>query len=457
MHTIIALQTLKRNHTMHLACTKHTWYPPPGLRELIEELAQYSNNLYNCGTYEDRQSFFANGRKVSKFLSKSKMQTALKDNENARMLHSQAAQAVAHSVFEAFKSYKGLLKAFKQNLIPNAPRLPNYRDKGGMYQVVYPGQALKPVEGGFNIPLGRGGSKHFGMKSFFVPCPNRLEHKTIREFRIIPRNGRFEIEFVTESLETPAYDICELFPEDWISFDPGMNNLVTAVATTGDSFIIDGLQIKSYNSFYNKQKSQYQSILEGQEHGRKVSKKLQTLNANRSNYVRDYINKAARYIITFCLDKGIRGIAWGVNKEQKKGCNLGKRINQQFVQIPNAKLRNRVQQLAFLHGLRFVETEESYTSKTCYLSGQVLPTFGEKPEGWAPLGKRVKRGLYRTFNGKFINADCNGAANILEKVATKLGFDAKRVSIGALTAPCRVRHQNGKFIPGCPTTEAQSL
>ncbi|NJM56860.1 MAG: transposase [Synechococcales cyanobacterium RU_4_20] len=326
-----------------------------------------------------------------------------------------------------------------------------------MYQIVYPGQALKPVEGGFLVPLGHGGKAHFGVANFFVPCPQRLLDKVIREFRIIPSQGEFQIEFVTESLEEARCERCELIPEQWLAFDPGMNNLVTGVSTTGESFILDGLALKSYNHFYNKQKAHYQSILELQEPGRKVSAKLQTLNRNRANFVRDYINKAARYIIDFALERGIKGIAWGVNQEQKNGIKLGKRINQQFVQIPQARLRKRVEQLAFLHGLRFVETEESYTSKTCYLSGQLLPSFGEKPEGWVPMGKRVKRGLYKTFNGMFINADCNGAANILQKVAAKLGFEPSRVSIGALTAPYRVRHQHGKFLPGCPTIEAQSL
>lgn len=385
------------------------------------------------------------------------MQTALKDNENARLLHSQAAQAVAHSVFEAFKSYKGLIKAFKLKLINKAPKLPTYRDKGGFYQVVYPGQALKAVEGGFLVPLGHGGKAHFGIPNFFVPCPERLDGMKIREFRIIPSNGEFQLEFVTESLETPKYQSCDLYPEHWASFDPGMNNLVTAVTTTGESFIIDGLQIKSYNAFYNKQKAHFQSILDLQEPDRKISKRLQALNRKRSNYVRDYINKAARYIITFCLERGIKGIAWGVNKQQKQGANLGKRINQQFVQIPQARLRKRVEQLAFLHGLRFVEHEESYTSKASAVDQDYLPTFGAKPEGWEPSGKRVKRGLYRTAKGYRINADCNGAANILRKVAQTLGFDLAEWSIGDLTSPYRVRHQNGKFIPGCPTIEARSL
>ncbi len=84
-----------------------------------------------------------------------------------------------------------------------------------------------------------------------------------------------------------------------------------------------------------------------------------------------------------------------------------------------------------------IETEESYTSKASFLDNDFLPTIGEKPDGWFESGKRVQRGLYRTSSGKLINADCNGAANILRKVATRLGFDLTRVGRAVLTQPKR--------------------
>jgi transposase len=89
--------------------------------------------------------------------------------------------------------------------------------------------------------------------------------------------------------------------------------------------------------------------------------------------------------------------------------------------------------------LRFVETEESYTSKASFVDADFLPTIGEKPEGWTASGKRIKRGLYRTRDGIRINADCNGSANILRKVAAKLRLSLDGVSRGALIAPLRVR------------------
>ncbi|CAD5930015.1 Transposase [Planktothrix agardhii] len=117
---------------------------------------------------------------------------------------------------------------------------------------------------------------------------------------------------------------------------------------------------------------------------------------------------------------------------------MGAKTNQKFVQIPTSRLKDRIAQLCEQHGIRFVETEESYTSKASFLDLDLLPKFGEKPEGWQPSGKRVKRGLYRTADNWLINADCNGAANIGRKVATILGLDLSGVSRGELTAPLRV-------------------
>ena len=83
------------------------------------------------------------------------------------------------------------------------------------------------------------------------------------------------------------------------------------------------------------------------------------------------------------------------------------------------------------HGIKFVQTEESYTSKASFVDADEIPVYGEKPMEW-------KRGLYRAGNEWRINADCNGAANIIRKVATMLGLDLSGVSRGALTAPSRI-------------------
>ncbi|EGJ29123.1 putative DNA-binding domain transposase [Moorena producens 3L] len=111
--------------------------------------------------------------------------------------------------------------------------------------------------------------------------------------------------------------------------------------------------------------------------------------------------------------------------------------NQNFVVIPTKRLIERLKQLACEYGIKLTITEEAYTSKASYLDDDSLPKHGEKPKGWTPSGKRVKRGLYKSSEGHLINADCNGAGNIARKVAAQLGIDLTKAGRGSMTVPHR--------------------
>ncbi len=223
--------------------------------------------------------------------------------------------------------------------------------------------------------------------------------------------------------------------------DHGMDNWLTCVSNVNTSFIVDGKHLKSLNQGYDKR---VPFLMEGQDNGY-WSKRLELLTENRNRTMRDAINKAARKVINHCLENKIGTIIFGWNKGQKDSANMGKKTNQKFVQIPTGRLKDRIAQLCEQYGIKFIETEESYMSKSSFVDLDVLPTFGEKPvrvasrrEGWAPSGKRIKRGLYRTANGWFINADANGASNIDRKVAMMLGLDLSGISRGTLSMPLRV-------------------
>ena len=129
--------------------------------------------------------------------------------------------------------------------------------------------------------------------------------------------------------------------------------------------------------------------------------------------MKDGVNKAAKLIIDHCLKYGIGTLVIGWNDGFKSNANMGRINNQKFVQMPLGKLKDRLKQLCDLHGIRFQETEEAYTSKASFLDGDSLPVYGQKPDGWKASGRRVERGLYKSGNGSMINADLNGAANIL--------------------------------------------
>ena len=159
----------------------------------------------------------------------------------------------------------------------------------------------------------------------------------------------------------------------------------------------------------------------------------------RNHQMRDGINKAAKLIVDHAIQNGLGTIVCGWNEGFKANSNMGRVNNQKFVQMPLAKLRDRVKQLCAVNGLRFETTEKAYTSKASFLDGDSLPKYGEKPDGWKASGKRVKRGLYQSYDGSRVNADLNGAANILKKVASNLGIDLSRVSRRSLTTVARIK------------------
>lgn len=399
--------------------------PSPELKAVLEFLCGESNKLHNCGTYLARQLYFKTGKVPSKF----DLHREMARNSHYQAMYSQAAQQCLTTVAESFKSFFGLLRGIKKGTVTQSPKLPKYR-KPGLNLVTYPGQAVKLKPEGLRFPLGSKVKAWFGLDAFYLPMPSNLEHKDIREYRILPRNGQFYAEFVYKVQSVQA----DVDPDRALGIDPGLNNWLTCVSNVGMSLIVDGLHLKSLNQWYNKRVS---TLKDNQPQGF-WSKQLASITEKRNRQVRDAVNKAARLVLNHCLENRIGTVVFGWNKLQRQEIKLGSKTNQKFVQIPTARLKDRISQLCEQYGLKFVETEEAYTSKASFLDLDALPTFGEKPEGWKESGKRVKRGLYRSKNGFKINADCNGAANILRKVAAKLGINLDGVSRGALIAPFRI-------------------
>jgi IS605 OrfB family transposase len=394
---------------------------------ILQYICSESNNLHNCAVYYARQIWFKTGACVTSF----DLVNTMGSNRHFAALSSEAAVQTCLSVGESIKSFCELLKKSHNGELAQKPNFPNYRKSGGYQVVSFPKRALKLIDGQIRFPLGLQVKAWFGLRDFFLPMPSNLDFSLIREVRILPRNGCFYAEFVYPASVTRI----DLDFTKCLGLDHGINNWLTGVSNIGTSFIIDGLHLKSLNQFYNKQIA---NIKDGKPQGF-WSGKLAAITEKRNRQMRDAVNKAARLVINHCIDNGIGTLVFGWNQGQKDGVNMGGKNNQKFVQIPTARLKVRISQLCAQYGIRFVETEESYTSKASFLDSDALPKYGEKPERWKESGRRVQRGLYRSADKMEINADCNGAANILRKVAVTLGLCLEGISSGALTTPLRVR------------------
>jgi IS605 OrfB family transposase len=402
------------------------------LKAILEFICAESHKLTNCGIYYARQLYL----KTQKIIGKFDLEKEYKNNKHYQVLSSQAAQQILRSVAESFKSFKELNQKYRKGELTDKPHLPKYRKKEGLFLVTYPKQALKWVDNQIRIPLGKTVKQWLGLDSFYLPMTYNLRFQEIKELRILPRNHCFYVEFVYESNPVEI----EVNPDNVLGLAPGLNNWLTGVSSLGTSFIIDGRHLKSVNRWYNKQVA---TLKEGKPQGF-WSTQLAKITEKRNLKIRDAVNKAARLVINHCLEHQIVVVVFGWNKEQKQECNLDKNNNQSFVSIPTAKLKERIRQLCEQCGIKFIETEESYTSKASFLDNDSLPKFGERPEGWQPSGKRTKRGLYRTAQNQYINADANGAANIIRKVSTTLNFDLSRVSRGVLTRPQKFKFWSAK-------------
>lgn len=408
--------------------------PDNETKAILEYLCQQSGKLYNNGVYFARQTFFKTGRMlISKFdliyeesVSKSLL---------AQSMPSTPMQQTLMSVTEGFKSFKELRSLFLKGQLHFKPKPPDYLTGSKLFKVAYPnsgGQKPTLINGQLRFSLGLTVRRWFGISEFFLSMPSNIDYSKVKEFTILPKNGAFYLEMSYE-IEKQKH---ELDINQALSIDLGTaDNLAACVDTFGNSLLIDARAMKAMNQLWNKKVS---TRKEGKPEAY-WDNWLDRVTRKRNHQMRDGINKAAKLIIDHCLKYGIGILVIGWNEGFKSNANMGRLNNQNFVQMPLGKLKNRLKQLCDLHGIRFQETEESYTSKASFLDGDSLPKYGQKPEGWKASGKRIERGLYRSANGSIVNADLNGAANILRKVASNLSIDLGLLGRRCLTTVARVR------------------
>ena len=373
----------------------------------IKELCHIAKNLTNDAIYNVRQYYFAEGR----FLKYEKNYVLLKSSENYKSLNSNMAQQILKEVDGSFKSFFGLLKLAKQGKYSLKDcRLPHYLPKDGYTTLVIGFVRLNSNK--LILPFSNSFKKTH--KSVEITIPPVLLDKKVKEIRIIPKaNARFfEIQYIYEAECVQR----NLNTQNVLALDLGINNFVTAVSNTGRSFIIDGRKLKSINQWFNKENARLQSIKDKQHFGKRTTNRQKAIARNRNNKVNDYMNKAAHKVIDYCIANDIGTLVVGYNVTFQRSSHIGKRNNQNFVNIPYGRLREKLSYLCELNDIAYVEQEESYTSKASFWDKDNIPAYNDdNPKEYQFSGSRVHRGLYKAANGKCFNADINGALNIMRK------------------------------------------
>lgn len=356
--------------------------------EELDNLLFLSKNLYNAGLYITRQYYFEH----KKFLNYQSLASIMvkEDNIDYRRLPAKVSQQTLKLIEQNFKSFFKHLKVKKKDEVV---KIPNYLKKNtGRFVVTYTSQAIsnKAIKSGI-------------LKLSKVEATFKTEKTDIQQVRIISKNNHIVVEVI--------YNVKNVEPladnGRYASIDLGLNNLGTVTNNVIKPFIINGKPIKSINQFYNKRVSNLKSKLKD---GKKTSRRIKSLTDKRNNKIKDYLHKASTLLVNQLVSNDLNTLIIGNNKGWKQDINIGKRNNQNFVQIPHSTFIKMLEYKCKLRGINVLITEESYTSKCSFLDNEDIKKQKEYK------GSRIKRGLFKSSKGILINADVNGSLNILKKV-----------------------------------------
>ncbi len=362
----------------------------------LSYICHLSKNLYNLANYYVRQEYFYLGN----WLRYYDLWYMLKEKEPYKKLPSQTAQQTLKLVDKNWKSFFQSLKTYKKypEKYLGLPKPPRYKKKDGEYLLVFTNQQCKI----------RGGFLYFPQKIQLSPIKTRIKSK-LHHVRIIPRG----LYYILEIIYQKEVKNLNLDKKRVIGIDLGLNNIITMVNNAGlQPAIIKGGIVKSINQFYNKQLAKYKSIKDKQGMSSET-KRMKRLTQKRNNKINDIFHKISRSLINYCINHGFGTIIIGYNKTWKYKITIGKRNNQNFVQIPFYKLVSQIKYKSELIGIDVILEPEFFTSRCSFLDNEPIRRH-EKYQG-----KRICRGLYQSQRGAIINADVNGAYNILKKAVPK--------------------------------------
>lgn len=385
----------------------------------IDHLSFLSKNLYNYCNYQIRQTFIETGKMIGEYDLVKQLRS---DNQvDFRALPSATSGVIIKVLFKSWKGFFAANKDWKKNpsKCKARPKLPNYKDK------------LK----GRNVII-FSGSNQVSLKDGYIHLPAKVNIKPIKtnvttkicEVRIVPKSNCYIIEIVYEK-EKQQHELTE---NTYLSIDLGLSNFATAFDQANNkSFIVNGRPLKSMNQFFNKERAKLMSYVGDKGSSNRIKK----LTHKRNMKIENYIHESSRYIVNYCIENKISNIVIGNNKEWKQEINLGKKINQNFVSVPFATLISQIQYKSEEVGINVIVHEESYTSKIDHYALEPM----KKQEKY--LGKRSKRGLFKSSTGKIVNADVNGAIGILRKVVDEKFFELV-VDRGQAVCPFRIQFPN---------------
>lgn len=372
------------------------------LYDVFDDLCFKAKNLYNAALYTFRQSFFDVGAKTLGWMEISTMFSKSKQADYAS-LQSKVANNVIKMLGTNISSFWKLLKLKRKGEYNRKVKLPKYLHKTeGRF-------VLDFRSGTISRKRGEKGEIILCPKSYNIKIPTKIKEK-IKCVRVVPCRNYYKVEVIYEIKDTvPKSEGCIA------GIDLGSKNLLTIAFSDKEKrpAIISGKKIKSINCYFNKIIGETQSKLRPETYKSSWLDRLWTKRENKLSYEMHVISK---FVADFLDESGCSKVVIGDNKNQKQEINLGRQNNRKFVQIPHQKLFQMLEYKCKQKGIEIIFREESYTSKASFIDNDFIPKFNPENQGKHKFsGKRFKRVIYKTSAGKRINADVNGAYNIMAK------------------------------------------
>ena len=399
---------------------RHLIKPSNDLYAVCDDLTFKSKNIYNAGLYRIRQSIFGRNKsdKENKkpVLSWAQLVSEFRkqDQSDMKALPSKVSTNTIRMLGGNISSYYQLLKRYndKSNKkITNKPKIPGYLHKTkGRYVVEFTNQTFAKKRGKNNELV-------LCPKDLMISIPTKIDNPKC--VKIIPKNGYFFIDVIYEVKENSLKKT-----RKYAGIDLGVDNLAAVTFSDGTNpLLVKGLKVKYINQGYNRLIAKSQSNLTNNQ---KTSKHIHRLFRNREMKLQSEFHKITGFLAEFFDEMALEKVFVGKNIGLKSGISIGKKGNQNFVQIPYNKFISQLKYKCQLRGIEVVEQEESYTSKASFIDYDEIPIWKNDGKKYKFSGVRVKRGLYKTKMGKLINADVNGSYNILVKGLDNLGIILKR-------------------------------
>ena len=372
------------------------------LFEILDNLCFLSKNVYNSALYLIRQSFFSdndtclNYEQVNNIFVKEK-------NVDYYALPAKVSQQSVKLASSEFKSFFGNLKSKKENNEDRKVHIPRYLDStDGRQTILYTNQAISvkklKTDGYYTL------SQVTNDKGELIKFKTKVTN--IQFVRIAHCGNHIRVEVGYRSFKKSPKAT-----ENIAAIDIGVNNLATLTTNFDRPIIFNGKPIKYINHQYNKLIAKCQSANSccNKIANNKWTKSMYDLSDLRTNKITDYLHKVSLTIVNYLVSNQVSVLIVGKNIGWKQNTTMGKKNNQNFVQIPFARFIQMLTYKCALKGIKVFTINESHTSKCSFIDNEPI----HHQDNY--VGKRINRDLFKTANGLVINADVNGSYNIMRR------------------------------------------